>query len=311
MKTLIKAVVCLLVASPLFAQSQVPYLQTNAPAASTVFNGSLYLFHVKSGQPNGYLFYQTSNGTSWSTPSPVPQSQLYLLASSSQPRATVFNGRLYVFYTASDSQIHYWSMDSAGNWNSTAGTIPGASSGHTPGVSAFNGRLYAAWRATGTNTSLFYASMDTGGTWTGTARLSTGESSRGPALASFVAVDGYEYLYGVWKNKACLNCVETMWYARIAPFSGWSPGAQVESGDYPMTARDQALTATDSGLALVYTGGYSAGLYYKNLTSSQLWQDEVLADASAPQSGTSASFFNGHLHTFHLANGFIYEEIVY
>jgi hypothetical protein len=312
-KNLFTVVLCLTIAlaTPRAeAQSQIPYLQTTNPAGSAVFNGVMYLFYVHAGQPNGYLFYQTSNGTTWSTPTAVPQAQQHIMASSGEPRATVFNNRLYVFYT-SGSTIYYWSMDSAGNWTSVAGTVPGATTPQAPGVTGFNGRLYAAWRATGSNSSLFYSSMDTSGNWTASVRLSTGETSRAPSLVSFVAADGNEYMYGVWKNRACQDCVETMWYAKMSPFSGWGLGTQLESGDYPMTARDQSLAATANGLAVVYTGGHNAGLYYKNLNASHIWQNEVLVDASAPRSGTAASFIAGHLHAFYYANGFIYEEILY
>src|SRR3954451_13819526 len=103
----------------MFGQSQVPYLQTTNPAGSAVFNGTMYLFYVHTGQPNGYLFYQTSDGATWSTPTPVPQAQQLALVA--EPRATVFNNRLYVFYTSTDSQIHYWSMDAYGTWNSSTG----------------------------------------------------------------------------------------------------------------------------------------------------------------------------------------------
>ena len=309
--TLASAALCLLLALscfPAFAQSQVPYVQTSQPAGTAVFNGTLYLFYTLTGQPNGYLFYVTNNGSTWSTPSVLPQSQSYTMTG--EPRATVFDNRLYVFYTATDAHIHYWSMDASGTWNSTAGTVPG-STNYSPGVAGFNGRLYAAWRATGSNTSVFYASTDSTGVWSSTAHLSTGETSRAPSLAAFVASDGVGYLYGVWKNRACQDCVETMWYARMSQFSGWGSGAQVQSGDYPMTARDPFVTASSSGLSVVYTGGYSAGLYYKNLTSSQLWQNEVLVDASAPQASPTAVYFNGQLHAFYNASNYIYEEILY
>lgn len=301
----------LVAAVPMFAQSQVPYLQTSNPGGSAVFNGTMYLFYIHAGQPNGYLFYQTSDGTTWSTPSAVPQAQQFTMSANGEPRAAVFNGRLYVFYTATDAQIHYWSVDAYGNWNSATGTVPGATTNFAPGVSGFNGRLYAAWRATGSNTSIFYSSMDASGNWTGTAHLSTGESSRAPAMASFYAADGTEYLYAVWKDRACQDCSEIMWTARMSPFSGWSAVDHLDSGDYPMTARDQSVAATGNGLAVVYTGGYSAGLYYKNLTASQIWQNEVAADPGAPQSGTSASYIAGHLHAFYFSNNFIYEEILY
>lgn len=215
-----------------------------------------------------------------------------------------------MFYTASDARVHYWSMDAAGNWNSTAGTVPG-SANYSPGVAAFNGRLYAAWRATGPNSSIFYASMDASGNWSGTSRLAVGETSRGPSLASFVAADGVEYLYGVWKDRACQDCSEKMWYSTMSPSSSWSSGAQVQSGDYPMTARDPFITPANGGLALVYTGGYNDGLYYKNLMPSRAWQNEFLADASAPQSPMTAAFINGHLHAFYHSNSFIYEEVLY
>jgi hypothetical protein len=305
---------CLLAAlasRPAHAQSQVPYLTTTSPGAAVVFNGTMYLFYVLGGQPTGgYLHYQTSDGTTWSTRVTVPQAQYYSLAANSEPRATVFNNRLYVFYTCSDTRVRYWSMDASGNWNSTAGLVPGAAQ-YSPGVSAFNGRLYAAWRATGVNESIFYASMDANGNWSSTSRLSTGETSRAPSLTSFVASDGVEYLYGVWKDRVCQDCSEKMWYAKMSPSSNWSSGAQVQSGDYPMTARDPFITPANGGLTVVYTGGYNDGLYYKNLTAAQTWQNEVPADPSAPQSSMTGAFINGHLHAFYHANGFIYEEVLY
>jgi hypothetical protein len=304
-------VAAVLLSGPARGQTQVPYATSPSPGGAVVFNGTMYLFYVLGGQPTGgYLQYQTSDGTTWSARMTVPQSSPYYIAANSAPRAAVFNNRLYVFYTCGDARIRYWSMDPAGNWSSNAGVVPGAAN-FSPGIAAFNGRLYAAWRATDLNTSLFYASMDTAGNWTGTARLTVGESSRGPALASFVAADGVAYLYGVWKDRQCQDCAEKMWYSRMTPTVGWTSGAQVESGDYPMTARDPFIAAANGGLSVVYTGGYNAGLYYKNLTPSLAWQSEVLADASAPQSPMTAAYVSGHLHAFYLSNNYIYEEVLY
>jgi hypothetical protein len=310
--TLAVCLLAVLAAPPAQAQSQVPYATSTAPGGAVTFNGTMYLFYVLGGQPaGGYLHYQTSDGTSWSTRVTVPQSAFYGIASNSAPRATVFNNRLYVFYTCGDTKIRYWSMDASGNWDSNAGVVTGAAANFSPGVASFNGKLYAAWRATGLNTSIFYSSMDGSGTWSGTARLAVGETSRGPSLASFVAANGVEYLYGVWKDRQCIDCAEKMWYSRMSPGTGWSSGAHLATGDWPMTSRDPFITAANGGLSVVYTGGYDAGLYYKNLTSSLTWENEVLADASAPQSPMTAAWINGQLHAFYLSNTYIYEEVLY
>jgi hypothetical protein len=310
--TLAVCLLAALISQPVHAQSQVPYATSNSAPGAVVFNGTMYLFYVLGGQPTGgYLHYQTSDGTTWSTRVTVPQAAFFSIASNSAPRAAVFNNRLYVFYTCGDTKIRYWSMDASGNWDPNAGVVTGASANFSPGVAAFNGKLYAAWRATGFNESIFYASMDTAGTWTSTARLAVGETSRGPSLASFVAANGVEYIYGVWKDRQCIDCAEKMWYSRMSPGTGWSSGAHLDSGDWPMTARDPFITAANGGLSVVYTGGYNAGLLYKNLTSSLAWQNEVLVDASAPNSIVTAAYINGHLHAFYFSNTYIYEEVLY
>ena len=273
-----------------FAGMDLPdtYFETGHAA---VFNGALYLFHGRE--------YRSTYGATWSSDAtmPVPSARLNGFTGA---RPVEFNSRLYVFWVDADTaEFYYMSMDQYGVWDPVVSKIPGGANGQGgPGVAVFNGRLYAMWRATIHNTSLFYASMSTSNVWSSTARLSTGESSDEPTAATMTGTDGVTRLYAFWKDRNDWDG-DPMWYATLSPgASSWSATSKVDTSDYPLTQAAPSLASSGSRLYLTYRGGYDSAVLVKQLSNASVWATEQTVDGGCQVGFPSAVWFNGALWVF-------------
>lgn len=279
-----------------FGSTTIPNTFGQRPHATT-YNGALYLFHGRQ--------YMTTYGAEWSPEGSVPVPSARLTGFSSI-RPIEFNGRLYAFWVDYDTaEFYYMSMDQYGVWSPIVSKIPGATGINGVGLAVFNNRLYAMWRATIHNTSLFYASMGTNGIWSSTARLSTGESSDEPTANVLVGSDGVSRLYAFWKDRNDFGG-DQMWYASMTPGSTWSATSKLDTPDYPLTDTNPSLASSGSRLYLTYAGGYDTAVLVKQMDANRTWYQEQTV-ASGQHGAPSAVWFNGALWVFWPT----YEEIQY
>ncbi|HUR82674.1 MAG TPA: hypothetical protein VM733_18075 [Thermoanaerobaculia bacterium] len=287
--------------APLSSADTVPNTYMYGADGGTEFNGALYLFFTQYTQFNDTFttYYSYTYGSTWSprVSVPIPTNPVsYARVDSLTP--VTFNGRLYIFWygaTSDASAIKYMSMDAFGNWSAVA-TIPNAFADGGVGAAVFNGRLYAMWRATGGNTSLFYNSMSTAGTWNSNARLSTGESAYSPAAAVIRMADGVQYLYAFWMDRNF--GAQPMWYARMAPGAGWSTTTKIATADYPLTSRGPSVSSSGSRIDLVYKGGYDDTLYLKKFSDTASWLPELETGYTESHAPVSV-WYNGATWIFH------------
>jgi hypothetical protein len=288
--------------SPLLSAQPIPGTWDSFVTGSTVFNGALYVFYgdVDTTTLEHFDYYNSSyDGVNWAptgTRIPIPAS----LNQTEGFTPVAFNGRLYVFWHGWDwHSIYYISMDQFGVWDTTARRIPNAyASGDNMEAIVFNNRLYVMGRAQDDNTSLFYNSMSTSGTWqfSANARLPTGESTDGPSAAILRGADGVEYLYAFWKD---INYnADPMWYSRLAAGStSWAPSTRLNTSDYPLTDKRPKAVSDGTKIDLLYKGGYSNGLYKKELSTTGTWTQETTLPVSI-SSAPEAIRFNGATWVF-------------
>jgi len=259
----------------------------NTQPRVAVYNGELYLFHY------GYEYLKTA-GATWSAPMTVPFGNIPERCGGLDA-AIAFNGRLYVFGGCGTG--HYVSMDVQGLW-SPLKQIPNVSTGSFFGLAVYKGRLYAAWRAYGTNTSLFYSSMDTNENWSPNAHLSTGESDGTPAMAVMLADDGNEYLYAFWEDRYFDGRPQSMWYSSMGPSLTWGPSQRLNTPDYPLTTNFPAA-ASASSIFVAYKGGYNDDVLYKKLSTNKQWLPEVTTASDVTQLSPALAYFNGGMWLFY------------
>ena len=149
--------------------------------------------------------------------------------------------------------------------------IPSAASSSGPAIAVFNGKLYAAWKGSGTDFGLSYAPFD-GSTWSAQARIPNVASSAGPSLAVFG-----NKLYAAWKGN---NTDQRLWYVSFDG-SKWSAQAQI-----PGEASNIGPAISESGgkLYAVWVSA-DAGLSYATFDGSK-WSSD---GSKVPSEGVSGS----------------------
>ncbi|KIG13997.1 hypothetical protein DB30_07334 [Enhygromyxa salina] len=122
----------------------VPGVYMQESPSAVVFNGKIYVFY-QSSDP-GALFYKTFDGnSSWSEtlfPNCLPNNNPYAaqLASNGSPGAVVYNGKIHVFYQASDATytwqggnglLGYFSSSDGQHWSWSKPQVPASSQSPT------------------------------------------------------------------------------------------------------------------------------------------------------------------------------------
>jgi hypothetical protein len=155
--------------------------------------------------------------------------------------------------------------------------IPSAANSSGPAIAVFNGKLYAAWKGSGTDSGLSYASFD-GSTWSASARIPNVASSDGPSLAAFGSK-----LYAAWKGN---NTDQRLWYASFDG-SKWSAQAQIPGAASNI---DPAISESDGKLYAVWLSA-DAGLSYATFDGAK-WSSDGAKVASEGASGASTHPFS-------------------
>jgi hypothetical protein len=152
---------------------------TSIAPVLAVYNNTLYLVYV-ADYSYQLMIASSSDGTKWSTPTPVPN--VYI---EKTPSLAVYNNQLYVAYVGpkTDGKMYINSYNGA-NWS---GAIQVSSptvtqySATSPSLAAFNNKLYIAYATS--NGNVLYASYDGTGWSNGT---STGQITQStPTLTVF------------------------------------------------------------------------------------------------------------------------------
>jgi hypothetical protein len=267
---------------------------------AVVFNGVLYCFFSDNLDLN---YRTTTGGDIWSEPVVVPRRSTYFQTEEmSGPVGTVFNNRLYVFWTShSTGAVIYQSMDASGAWVPEK-SIPSAVADFSPGVATFNGKLYAFWSADGSNQSMFHSTMNTSEVWTTNSHVSSGGSTMGPTATVFAGK-----LWGLWKGSSTITYdMDKMWYATNAG-TGWSSTASISTADNPKTNNEPSLTTDGTYLYVVYK--YYDEVRYKRMNAAGTWDTQQILPNSGTNWGPSATFYNGELYVFY--HGEITDKVYY
>jgi hypothetical protein len=156
-------------------QAVVPGVATSVGPSLALYDNKLWMIWKGMNNDQG-LYYASFNGTSWSA-----QALIRGTASSVGPSLTAYNGKLYAAWKgeSGDEGIWYSSFDGA-NWAPQA-LIPGVASSIGPALQEYMphprivirqgpGTLYAMWKGSDSDQSLWYASFDTS-SWSAQATI--------------------------------------------------------------------------------------------------------------------------------------------
>ena len=142
-------------------------------------------------------------------------------------------------------------------------TIPGVGSSRGPSLCQFNGRLYAAWKGSGTDEQLWYSSFD-GSSWAPQATIPGAASAIGPALAGFG-----NKLYAAWRGSG-FGSDQGLYYSSFDG-SSWAPRATIPGA------------ASAIGPALAGFGNKLYAAWKGSGTNEQLWYTSFDGSSWAPQ----------------------------
>jgi hypothetical protein len=150
--------------------------------AMAVYNNKLYLAYVAGDGSNALMTTSSSDGTTWSAATPVPNQY-----SNATPSLAVYNNKLYVAFVAdnSSSTLLIASYDGT-TWSgeSQVGSPSVTqSSGYPPALAVYNNRLYLVFVSANKNRDVLYVSYD-GTRWSNDIR--TGQVSQdAPAITVY------------------------------------------------------------------------------------------------------------------------------
>ncbi|WP_143073698.1 hypothetical protein [Actinokineospora terrae] len=187
------------------------------------------------------------------------------------------------------SGLRYISLDSAGVWGSS-GAFPSGSTGHTPALAAYNGKIHCLVRGGGANLNLHWSSFDGNGWCTFTQLSHT--STVAPALA----VLG-DKLYAVHRGSGATGTL----YWNTFDGTRWSTPAAFPSG---ATDHSPALAALNGKLYCLVRGAGANQTLFINSFDGTRWSGftALLGGAASPTSPAVAAF-GDKLHIVHRGSG--------
>jgi hypothetical protein len=183
---------------------------TSAGPSLGVLGGSVYAAW-KGEWSDPRLFYARYDGTTWKNQIQIPNAY-----SDVGPALCAFNStQLIAAWKSIDQSLYYAIYNSSNSKWTEPSKIAGVASSVGPSLAAYNGKLYAVWKGSGTDQSLWYAQYD--GTWSGQTKIPGVASSVGASLATVG-----NKLYAVWKGE---GSDQSLWYAS---YNGtWSSQTQI------------------------------------------------------------------------------------
>ena len=206
----------------------------------------------------------------------------------------------------SDTRLFYAKLD--GRAFSPPQLIPAAASSVGPSLCACNfagvESLYAAWKSTGSDQSLWYASFD-GTNWSAQALLvSRGAaanmvplSSVGPSLAALNGV-----LYAAWKGSACN---QGLWFASFDG-ANWSPQTQIPgtaSSVAPLSSVGPSLCEFGGKLYAAWKGGDGdQSVWYASFDGTS-WSAQAKHYGVASSIGPALTVFGTKLYAMWKGSG--------
>ena len=160
-------------------------IQSGSSPAVVNFNGMLLMVWRGEGS-NDNLYYATSHdGKTW-----AGNQQITGAASSIQPALAIFNGAPVLCFRGPNNDGGIYSTTyhaSSNSWAPVVSTGPFGTS-HGPTLAVYQGKLFMAWKGTGSDTSLWWSMTNDNlnpKAWSGQAMISNSGSSVGPAAVVF------------------------------------------------------------------------------------------------------------------------------
>jgi hypothetical protein len=157
-------------------------------------------------------------------------------------------------------------------------------------LGAFGGKLYAAWKGSSNDQSLWYASFD-GARWSAQAQIPGVASSVGPSLSVFVG-----NLYAAWKGAAN---DQSLWYASFDG-SRWSAQARIPG---VASSVGPSLCAFGGNLYAAWKGSSSdQSLWYASFDGAR-WSAQAQIPGAASSVGPTLAEFDGRLYAMWKGSG--------
>ena len=203
-------------------QAQIPGVASSVGPSLAAGPGGGPYAAWKGSDSDETLWYSSFNGASWAPQAQIPGAVSPVGPSLAAAVKFVVDPPLYAAWTGTDSDEQLWySTFDGSNWAPPA-QIPGESS-VGPSLAWFapanaDGMLYAAWKGSGSDETLWYSSFD-GSNWAPQAQIPGVASSVGPSLAAGPG----GLLYAVWQGS---DGDQRLWYSSFDG-SNWAPQAQI------------------------------------------------------------------------------------
>jgi hypothetical protein len=289
-------------------------------------SAQLYVFYR--GATNDGLYFAIADGTSWSAPNTVPNTDL-----EGSPSAVVFNQSLYLLHLSTGGTALFYNVFNGATW---AGDTQVSNVGITdsPAGAVMDNQLYVFHEGGGGNEELWYSVLSTSGTWAPDTLLHPWSSSTGPSMVSYnnVVYCFYEtcgqlcYMINAggtnfWTTQMLVPAVtltgpptavlfnelfyifyqgasDELWYVTYdSSTSTWSSPAQVSGA----TLNSDPSAAVFSNQIFVFYQGVenSNGNLWYNSFNGTTWSASIQKDQVAISASPSSVVFNGQLYVFH------------
>ena len=257
------------------------------------YNGKLYAAW-KGEVGDDRLFYSSFDGNTWT-------SQVTLAGNSSvgPALAASLGGSMFAAWKGEHSDERLFFMKYTGNaWQQqqqiacSNNVFPASSVG--PSLAVFNNKLYAAWKGSDSDQSLWYASFN-GSVWSSQIQIICGTlipaSSIGPSLAVF-----NNKLYAAWKGIANDQGI----YCSSFDGGKWSSQIQIPN---VASSVGPSLAVFNNKLYAAWKGDSSdQSLWYASFDGSK-WSSQTQIPGVASSIGPALSEFNGKLYAMWKGSG--------
>lgn len=145
---------------PTVQKLDVSALRDSTSPATVYYQGKLYVFYIDG---NGYLFYTTYDGASWTGAEQPKGGQGIGIAPWTSPCVVMFRDALYVFYNGVGNDGTFYTVLSNGQWRDVVALGPHTEGGFLPGTSpaavVFQNALFLFWNGSGDN-GIFWSTFD-------------------------------------------------------------------------------------------------------------------------------------------------------
>jgi hypothetical protein len=252
--------------------------------------------------PAAMIWFTAFDGSNWVIPD-IPVSQNGHSLTSDGPAMALFNGKLFLAYKGKDSDdLWFTTCDGQSLWLTPDLEI--TQNGHSktdakPALAAFNGKLFLAYKGSGSN-DLWFNTFD-GTNWLNPDLEITqnghSKTDAGPALAAF---NGKLFL--AYKGSGSND----LWFNTFDGSNWLNPDLEITQNGHSKTDASPALAVFNGKLFLAYKGAGSNDLWFNTFDGvNWLAQDLKVSQNGHSQTdaGPALAVYNGKLYLAYKGSG--------